>query len=73
MADENQSVLMPVKLSRGAVIAVFLLTFIVWIFFYVMDMQLDAKSTTLVAVVMLALVIAARWLWSRVRQRGGIK
>jgi hypothetical protein len=73
MADENQSFLMPVKLSRGAVIAVFLLTFIVWIFFYVMDMQLDAKSTTLVAVVMLALVIAARWLWSRVRQRGGIK
>ena len=73
MADENQSFLTPVKLSRGAVIAVFLLTFIVWIFFYAMDMQLNAKSTTLVAVVMLALVIVARWLWSRARPHGGTK
>jgi hypothetical protein len=66
VADENQSFLTPVKLSRGGVIAVFLLTFIVWIFF-------DAKSTTLVAVVMLAVVIAARWLWSRARPHGGTK
>ncbi len=64
---------MPFKLPLGATIAVFLLAFIVWIFFYVMDMRLDAQATVLVAVVMLALVSAVRWLWLRAHAKNGTK
>ena len=42
MDDANQKSSMPLKLSLGAAVAVCLLTFIVWIFFYIMDMQLKA-------------------------------
>jgi hypothetical protein len=64
---------MPFKFPLGVTIAVFLLTFIVWIFFYVMDMRLDAQATVLVAVAILALVSAVRWLWLRAHAKRGTK
>lgn len=51
----------------------FLLTLIVWIFCYVMDMRLDAQATVLVAVAILALVSAVRWLWSCAHAEKGAK
>jgi hypothetical protein len=53
------------RLPLGALVTVFLLTFAVWIFFYAMNMPLQLPSTTIVAAIMLGLVIAARWAWSR--------
>jgi hypothetical protein len=73
MADESEKDSMPVKLPLGVTIGVFVLTFIVWIFFYVMDMRLNAPTTVLVAVVMLALVSAVRWLWLRAHAKRGTK
>jgi protein-S-isoprenylcysteine O-methyltransferase Ste14 len=64
---------MPLKPPLTVTIAVFLLTFIVWIFFYVMDMRLNPPATVLVAAVMLALVGAVRWLWSRAHAKRGTK
>jgi RsiW-degrading membrane proteinase PrsW (M82 family) len=72
MSEENSSPSLVSKLPVGAVIAVFLLTFSVWLFFYLLDMPLHAPATTLVAAFMIGIVIAARSLWSR-RSKGRSK
>lgn len=73
MAEDNGSLFTRIKLPAGAIIAVFLLTLGVWIFFDLMDMPLQASSTTVVAAIMVALVMGVRWVWSRVRAKGGGK
>ena len=59
----------PFKVSLGVGISVLLLTFAVWIFFYVEQMPLDSGSTTVVALGAVLSVLAVRWLWSRRRSR----
>jgi membrane protein DedA with SNARE-associated domain len=71
MSEGNNTSLIS-KLPVGAIVAVFLLTFAVWLFFYEMDMPLQAPTTTVVAIIMLGVVIAARWIWSR-RSKGRAK
>jgi amino acid transporter len=65
MSQDNGSPSLLSRLPFGAIVTVFLLTFAVWLFFYQMNMPLQAPATTVVAVIMFAIVIAVRWLWSR--------
>ena len=72
MSEDNGPPSLLSRLPLGAIVTVFLLTLAVWIFFYEMDMPLQAPATTVVAAIMLAIVIAGRWAWSR-RSRGSEK
>ncbi len=65
MGEDNAHSSILSKLPVGALVIVFVLTFAVWIFFYELDMPLQAPATTVVAAVMLGVVIAVRWMWSR--------
>lgn len=69
MSDENSSPSLVSKLPLGAIIAVFLLTFSVWLFFYELDMPLHAPATTVVAAIMIGVVMGARAIWAR-RSKG---
>jgi hypothetical protein len=60
------------RLPLGALVVVFLLTFAVWMFFYALDMPLRPPSTTIVAIIMLGVVIAARSIWAH-RTKGSGK
>ncbi|MDQ2776381.1 MAG: hypothetical protein M3Y57_15920 [Acidobacteriota bacterium] len=73
MADENANFPGPFRVSLGVAIAVFALTFIVWIFFFMLDMQLRTESTAFVALLMLAVVSAGKWLLARARDHGAHK
>jgi membrane protein DedA with SNARE-associated domain len=57
-----------VKVSWGMGMWILLLTLAVWIFFDVKQMKLDAGSTAVVALAVTVLVMAAQWIWSRVRR-----
>ena len=73
MAEDNRSFSPPFKAPFSVVAAVFVLTFIVWIFFYLMKMPLHAQGTTVVAATMFGLVSMVKWVWLRTRthRRGG--
>jgi len=73
MAEDNQGFSMPSKAPFSVVAAVFVLTFIIWIFFYLIKMPLHAQGTTVVAAVMFGLVSLAKWIWQRSHRRGGGK
>ena len=55
-------------MSWGTGIWILLLTLAVWVFFYVEQMKLDEGSTAVVALAVTILVVAAQWIWSRVRR-----
>lgn len=71
MSEDNEHPSVLARLPFGAIVTAFLLTFAVWIFFYEMNMPLTAPATTVVAAIMLGVVIAARWVWSRRSAKGG--
>jgi len=67
MSEANGSPSSQRKLPLGAIVAVFLLTLAAWLFFDGMGMPLEGRSTTVVAAIMIAIVVAARWVWTRAR------
>jgi hypothetical protein len=69
MSEDNGNSSILSRLPFGALVIVFLLTLAVWIFFYEMNMPLQAPATTVVAALMLGIVIVARWARSR-RSKG---
>lgn len=71
MSESNDNPSARIKLPFGAIIAVFLLTLAVWIFFHEMGMPLQGASTTVVAAIMLAIVLVVRWIWLRRRSKVG--
>ena len=69
MADDKQPGSLIARLPLVAVVTVFVLTFAVWIFFDWMEMPLQKPATTVVGIVMLGIVLAVRWGWSRRRTK----
>jgi RsiW-degrading membrane proteinase PrsW (M82 family) len=70
MSGDKEHPSMLSRLPLGSLVTIFILTFAVWIFFYAMNMPLQAPATTVVAAVMIGIVTAARWVWSRSRAKG---
>jgi hypothetical protein len=70
MADEKRPGSLATRLPLVAIVAVFVLTFAVWIFFDWMEMPLQKPATTVVGILMLGIVMAVRWGWSHRRTKG---
>lgn len=70
MADDKANFPGPFRVSMGVAIAVFVLTFLVWIFFYLTDMPLRSGNTAFVALLVLAVVSGGKWLLARTRNSG---
>ena len=62
------SVLEGLKVSWGTAMWILLLTLAVWTYFYVERLPLDAAATAVVALAVTVIVVAAQWLWSRIRR-----
>jgi hypothetical protein len=71
MAEDNQGLSMFSKAPFSVVAAVFVFTFAVWIFFYLMKMPLHAQGTTVVAAFMFGLISLVKWVWLRTHRRSG--
>jgi hypothetical protein len=61
------------RLPWASVSLIFVLTGVVWIFFYLEGMELDPGSTGVVAFVVIILVMFGRWLLKRGQRKDALK
>jgi len=57
--------------SVATILTVTALALAIWVFFYELDMRLTASETTVVVGVCLVVVLLARWIWARIRDKTG--